>query len=119
MKTYLLRSLVALIVFAFATVSAFADKRVQLTFANDVMVNGTLVKAGDYDFRFDEEAGELAILKNGKVRVKTSAKLETRSDKARYTGLHTRKAGDVEELIGVSFKGSTEHVVVTSAAAQR
>ena len=64
MKTYLFRSFVAVIVLALATVTAFADKvkKVQLTLGDDVMVSGTLVKAGTYDFRFNQDTGELASL---------------------------------------------------------
>src|ERR671915_83687 len=110
MKTYLFRSFVAVIVLALATVTAFADKvkKVQLTLADDVMVSGTLVKAGTYDFRFTEDTGELAILKNGKVKAKTTARVEQRNDKARDTTVLLRGAGKVSELTGLRFGGSKE-----------
>ena len=121
MKTYLFRSFVAVIVLALATVTAFADKikKVQLTFADDVMVSGTLVKAGTYDFRFNHDTGELSILKGGKVQAKTTARLEARSDKAKYTAIRTRKEGNVAEFTGLTFDGSNQEVVVTSAATIR
>jgi hypothetical protein len=107
MKTYLFRSFVAVIVLALATVTAFADKvkKVKLTFADDVMVSGTLVKAGTYDFRFNHDTGELSILKEGQVKVKTAARLEPRSDKARYTAIRTQKTGSVLEFTGLVFDG--------------
>jgi len=79
--------LIALIVCALAAVTAFADKtkKEHVTLVSDVMVNGTLVKAGEYDVRFNEETGELAILKDGKVKAKTSARLEVRNEKAKNT----------------------------------
>jgi hypothetical protein len=121
MKTYLFRSFVGVIVLALATVTAFADKvkKVKLTFADDVMVSGTLVKAGTYDFRFNHDTGELSILKEGQVKVKTAARLEPRSDKAKYTAIRTRQAGNVVEFTGLVLDGQMQEVVVTSAATIR
>ena len=121
MKTCFVRSFLAVIICALATVTAFADKvkKVQLTFADDVMVSGTLVKAGTYDFRFNHDTGELAILKEGKVKVKTTARLESRSDKAKYSAIRTRKTGSVTEFTGLVFGGQTQEVVVMSPAASR
>ena len=121
MKSYFVRSFLAVIVCALATVTAFADKvkKVQLTFADDTMVSGTLVKAGTYDFRFNHDTGELSILKDGKIQVKTTARLEARSDKAKYSAIRTRKTGGVTEFTGVVFDGQKEEVVVTSPAARR
>ena len=121
MKPYLIRSFVAVIVCALASVTAFADKvkKVQLTLADDVMVSGTLVKAGTYDFRFNQDTGELSILKEGTVKAKTTARFEPRNDKAKYTAIRTRKTGSVVELTGLIFGGHTQEVVVTSPAARR
>lgn len=116
MKSHLFRSFVAVIVLALATVTAFAKvKKARLAFADDVMVSGTLVKAGTYEFRFNDETGELSILKEGKVQVKTAARLEPRSDKARYTAIRTRQAGNVNEFTGLVFDGQMQEIVVTSA----
>lgn len=120
MKRHLFRSFVAVIVLALATVTAFAKvKKVRLEFTDDVMVSGTLVKAGTYDFRFNDETGELSILKEGKVQVKTAARLESRSDKAKYTAIRMRKAGNVNEFTGLVFDGQMQELVVTSAATIR
>ena len=121
MKKNLFRSFVAVIVLALATVTAFADKvkKVSLTFADDVMVSGILVKAGTYEFRFNHDTGELSILKEGKIQAKTTARLEPRSDKAKYTALRTRQEGNVNEFTGLVFGGQKQEVVVTSAATTR
>ena len=120
MKAYLFRSFVAVIVLSLATVTAFAKvKKVRLAFADDVMVSGTLVKAGTYEFRFNDDTGELSILKEGKVQVKTTARLEARSDKAKYTAIRTRQTGNVNEFTGLIFGGQMQELVVTSAATIR
>ena len=75
MKKYFQRTLATLMVCAIAA-TTFAEKvrKEHVTLTSDVMVNGTLVKAGEYDIRFDEKAGELSILKNGKVKAADAIK---------------------------------------------
>ena len=122
MKRFIKGFFVALVVGALASISAFAgDKgkteKKAITFPSDVMVNGTLVKAGDYEVKFDETSGELSIMKNGKVKAKTAAHFEARSAKAKDTLLRTREQGGSVELIGVTFGGSNQDVIVGSSAA--
>lgn len=121
MKKYLIRSFVAVVVCALATVTAFADKvkKVQLTLSDDVMVSGTLVKAGTYEFRINQDTGELSILKEGDLKAKTAVRLEGRSDKAKYSGIRSRKTGGVLEFTGLVIDGWKQEVVVTSPAARR
>ena len=88
-----------------------------ITFPEDVMVNGTLVKSGEYEVKFDETAGELSIIQNGKVKAKTSAHVEARTDKAKTTALRTREGSGNVELIGVTFGGSNQDVVVGARGA--
>ena len=120
MKLFLQRALIALTVCALATV-AFAGGKAKIrketvTFASDVTVNGTLLKAGNYDLRFNEETGELAIMKGGKVKVTTTGHLEPRSDKAPDTLVRTRTKDNVVELIGVTFGGSNQNLVVGTSS---
>ncbi len=65
--------LVGIMIFALASAVAFAKvKRSSITFAADTTVAGTLVKAGDYEIRFDDKTNELAIYKTGgKVKNRT------------------------------------------------
>jgi predicted amidohydrolase len=121
MKSFLHRTLVALLACALVAVAAFAGGKAKIrketvTFASDVTVNGTLLKAGNYDLRFNEETGELAIMKGGKVKVTTTGHLEPRSDKARDTLVRTRTKDNVVELIGVTFGGSNQNLVVGTSS---
>jgi hypothetical protein len=120
MKVFLKSTFAALMICALASISiaAAAKDKVRtegVTFASDTMVNGTLVKAGDYQMKFNEQTGELTILKDGKVKAKTTAQLQTRSDKARNTSVRTLTRGNVAELIGFSFGGSKQDVVVSAS----
>jgi len=98
---------------AAATALAGKTKRAHLKFASDVMVDGTLLKAGAYDFKFNEESGELTILQDGEVKAKTAARLESRTEKARQTGVRTLRVGEVNQFMGLIFGGSSQEVVVT------
>lgn len=117
MKRFMKTFFAALVIGALASLSALAgDKgkveKKTITFTDDVMVNGTLVKAGDYEVQFDESSNELSIVKNGKVLAKTPAHVEARSDKAKNTALRTVEKGGNAELIGVTFGGSARDVMV-------
>jgi len=117
MKVFLKSTLAALMICAFASIAVYAAakdkvKAESVTFTSDVMVNGTLVKAGDYQVKFDEATGELAIMKDGKVKAKTTAHFQPRSEKAKNTSVRTLDSGSVAELIAVTFGGSNQDVVV-------
>jgi hypothetical protein len=121
MKVFLKSTLAALMICALASIAVLAAgkdkvKTESVTFTSDVMVNGTLLKAGDYQVKFNEQTGELAILKDGKVKAKTTAQLQSRGEKARNTTVRTLDKGGVAELIGFSFGGSTQDVVVGASS---
>jgi hypothetical protein len=115
MKSFMKSTLVALLITAFASIVVLAggkEIRKSVTFSSDVMVNGTLVKAGEYDVKFNEETGELSILRDGKVKAKTNARLQARSEKAKITSVRTVAKDNVAELIGFTFGGSTQDLMV-------
>ena len=120
MKRFMNGIFLALVIGAIASISAFGgDKskgeKKNVTFPEDVTVNGTMIKAGDYQVQFDETTGELAILKDGKVKAKTAAHVEPRSTKAKDTAVRTRDEGGMAQLIGLTFSGSSEDVIVSGA----
>ena len=122
MKRFITALFVALIVGALASFSVLAgDKgkveKKTITFPEDMMVNGTLIKAGDYEVKFDESTNELSIIKNGKVEAKTPAHVEARADKAKNTSLRTVEKGGAPELLGVTFSGWTQDVIVGASGA--
>jgi hypothetical protein len=119
MKKALQRTFAALMICAIAAVTAFADnnKSGKLHLTKDVTVNGTLLKAGEYNFKFDEKTNELTILKGGKVKAKTAARLETRNEKAKITSILLNQNGNAVELVALRFGGSNQEVVVSSGGA--
>lgn len=117
MKRFMQGIFAALAISALISVSAFAgdkgkSEKKHVTLTEDVTINGTVLKAGDYDVKFDESTGELSIIKDGKVKAKAPARLQARSDKAKDTALRTMNKGGVAELVGVTFGGWNQDVVV-------
>ena len=115
MKSFVSRMLVVLMVGALASVVALAkvDKH-RVTFENDIKVNGTLVKKGTYDVKFDDETGQLSIVKNNKVVAQAMARVESREKKASDFQLRSTVEGGESQLIGVTFGGSDKDVLITN-----
>ena len=116
MKSMVSKIMAVLMVGALTSVAAFAKvHKEKVTFDNDIKVNGTTVKKGSYDVKFDDESGQLSIVKNGKVLVQAMAKLEQREKKANDFQLRATTNGDETNLIGVTFNGSDKNVVITGS----
>jgi hypothetical protein len=118
MKSMMNRMLVVLMVGALTSVVALAKvQKHRVTFDNDIKVNGTLVKKGTYDVKFDDQSGQLTIAKDGKVVAQAMAKLESRAKKANDFQLRSNGSGDDTHLTGVTFGGSDKDVVITNSGA--
>lgn len=99
-----------------SSVAAFGkDKSGYITLPQDITINGTLVKQGEYKLKFDEKTGELLLMKGSKVVAKTSAKLEKREEKARSTEFNTTTNGSQRELRSISFRGDSEKIVLSQS----
>jgi len=113
------RIVVASLIVTLAGSAAFAKtKKKMISFTSDVSVNGTLVKKGNYDLKFDDVSGELSIEKGSKVIAMAATCLEKRDRKAQGLELRTRLAEMGLELVGVTFDGSDQNIVVNQAGMQ-
>ena len=118
MKSIVNRMLVVLMVGALASVVALAKTHKQkVTFADDIKVNGTLVKKGTYDVKFDEETGQLSLSKSGKVVAQAMARTEQRSKKANDFQFRSSEAGGATQLVSVTFGGSDKDVLINNNGA--
>jgi hypothetical protein len=116
MKSIVSKLVTVVMVGALTSVIAFAKvHKEKVTFDSDIKVNGTVVKKGTYDVKFDDESGQLSITKNGKVVAQAMAKLEQREKKANDFQLRSATTGDETNLIGVTFGGSDKNVVITGS----
>jgi hypothetical protein len=118
MKSIVNRVLVVMLVGALTSVVAFAKvQKHRVNFENDIKVNGTLVKKGTYDVKFDDETGQLSIVKNGKTVAQAMTRVETREKKANDFQLRSSGTGDDTQLVGVTFGGSDKDVLITNGGA--
>jgi hypothetical protein len=117
MKSIVSRIVVVLVVGALTSVVALAKvQKHVVTFENDTKVNGTLVKKGTYDLKFDDQTNQLSIVKNGKTIAQAMTRFEQREKKAGDFQLRSSVSGDESQLIGVTFGGSDKNVLVTNGA---
>ena len=118
MKSILNKVAAVLMVGALTSVVALAKvHKERVTFENDIKVNGTLVKKGSYDVKFNDETGQFSIVKNGKVIVEAMARTEQRSKKANDFQLRSMLSGDETQLVGVTFGGSDKDIMISNNGA--
>jgi len=118
MKSIVNRIFVVLMIAALTSVAAFAKvHKHKITFENDTKVNGTVLKKGTYDLKFDDQTGQLTVSKNGKEVAQAMAKLEPREKKAGDFQVRSSGTGDESQLVGVTFGGQTSDVVITNNGA--
>ena len=122
MKAFIRNTVVAVTICAFASIAALAGDKDKIsksiTFVSDTTVNGTVVKAGQYDLKFDQQTNELLIEKNGKVVAKAAAEYKPRENKARTTLVRTVNRDNAAEFVGVTFGGSQQDIVLTGSNSQ-
>ena len=118
MKSMVTRMLAVLMVGALTGVVALAKvQRARVTFDTDIKVNGTLVKKGTYDVKFDDQTSQLSIIKNGKVVAEATTRLEARSKKANDFQIRSVTNGNELQLAGVTFGGSDKDVMIANNGA--
>jgi len=118
MKSILNRVLVVLMVGALTSVVALAKVQThKVKFESDIKVNNTTVKKGNYEVSFDEQTGQFSILKNKKVVVQTTARVETRTTKANDFQVRSSGTGDDTQLVGVTFGGSDKDIIISNNGA--
>ena len=118
MKSIMNRIMVVLMVGALTSVVALAKvQKHKITFDNDIKVNGTVLKKGTYEVRFDDQTGQLSFKKDGKVVAQAMARLEPRAKKANDFQLRSNGSGEEMQLTGVTFGGSDKDVVISAGGA--
>ena len=119
MKSIMNSLLVITLLVTLPATAAFGKARKSnITLAADTKVNGTVVKKGHYEVVYDDQSGELSIFKGTKLIAKTAVRLEKRDQKARDTQVQTVLEGMDQKLVGVTFGGSYENLIVGQAGMQ-
>ena len=118
MKSIVNRMLVVMLVGALTGVVALAKvHKEKVTFENDIKVNGTLVKKGTYDVKFDDATGQLSLSKQGKVIAEAMTRTEQRNKKAVDFQVRSTGSGNEMQLVGVTFGGSDKDIMIANSGA--
>jgi cytochrome c-type biogenesis protein CcmE len=106
----------ALTLFAVAGTTALAKDKVHtINFDQNVTVNGTVVKKGVYQAKFNEQTGEFSIMDGKKVIATTKAKEESLDKKAEGTSFDLRSADGSQNLTKVTFDGARYTLLIGDA----
>jgi hypothetical protein len=118
MKSIVNRIMVVMLVGALTSVVALAKvHKERVTFDNDIKVNGTLVKKGTYEVKFDDETGQLSFKKNGKVVAEAMARTEQRNKKAADFQVRSSESGNEQQLVSITFGGSDKDIMIANSGA--
>jgi hypothetical protein len=107
MKRFVSLVVFALFVSASMSMALAAEKTKKVTFTRDILVNGTLVKKGDYKVSFNDETGEMAIISGKNTIAKTKASLENRTDKAYANEVSFTEQNNGNVLRSIRFAGES------------
>ena len=121
MKSLLKQIGIALVITSLTAVSAFAKVRKEsITFRPIPPSMGRWSRSGTYQLKFDDEKGELSIVKDGKVIAQSSTTTEKRENKARANlNCGYRAAVKRRQLIGIAFAGADQNIVLNGSSASR
>jgi hypothetical protein len=87
------------------TMASAKSKTHMITFDQDMLVKGALVKKGAYQARFNEQNGELTILDGNRAIVTTTVKEEALAKKAPVTSFQVRTGDNGAMLTKITFGG--------------
>lgn len=112
MKHLFSRTAILLVVVAMTSLTALAATTSrQVTFSQDVTVNGAPVKAGTYKATFDDQTGEFKILRGKKVVANATARLEKVTGS--YRGAYSLTPdGENQALVSINMNSSNQAVIV-------
>ena len=85
----------------------------RITLDQDMLVNGALVKKGEYQARFNEQSGELTILDGNRTVVTTTVKEETLAKKAPATSFEVKTGDNGPILTKITFGGSRYALLIS------
>ena len=99
------------------TLALAKNKLHTINFEQDVTVNGTLVKKGEYQARFNEQTGEFTILDGKRVVATATAKEEMLNKKAAGTAFDLKNGDGAVTLTKVTFGGERYALLIGDAQA--
>ena len=86
-----------------------------LTLSEDVMINKTLVKKGEYRVMFNAKTEEVTLSQDGDVVFRGQARVEVRPDKALHNSASFKSTDKGTVLNGFTFAGDRRAIVLSEA----
>ena len=119
MKNITNRIVVLLVVGAVMSALALGKTtRKEVTFADAVTVNGTMIKSGVYEVAFDDQTNQLTINKSGKVIATADARVEKVEGNGRATYVTRADPNDATKppvVLSISLKHGNQATIVSSS----
>ena len=113
MKRFLSLFVFALFVSASMSMALAAEKTKKVIFTRDILVNGTLVKKGDYKVSFNDETGDMTILSGKSAVAKTKATSVSRGEKATANEVTFSEQNNGNVLRSIRFAGESNAFTVS------
>jgi hypothetical protein len=115
MKRFVSVVVFALFVCASMSMALAAEKSKKVTFTRDILVNGTVVKKGDYKVTFNDETQEMSIFSGKTIVVKTKASVVNQTNKATANEVSFREQNNGNVLRSIKFAGETSAFSVSES----
>lgn len=116
-KTMIMMAVMAMLIIG--AISAEAKNRSKrITFSNDVTVNGTVVKKGSYDVKFDAQNNEVTILDDGRVIATTKVDVQMVERKNPHNTAAFVERNNSRVLTTITFEGDRRILTVVDGGSQ-
>ena len=112
MKKFVSLFVFALFVSASMSMALAAEKTKKVLFTRDILVNGTLVKKGDYKVSFNDETGDMTILSGKTTVAKAKASAVNRGEKATSNEVTFSEQNNGNILRSIRFAGESDAFTV-------
>lgn len=86
-----------------------------LTLNEDVMVNDTLIKKGEYRVTFNPKTEEVTLSRDGETVFTGKATVEMRTQKARYNSASYKTTDKGKVLDGFTFAGDQRAILLSES----
>ena len=95
------------------TIGLARSKSHMISFEQDMLVNGVLVKKGEYQARFNEQNNDLTIFNGSHAVVTTTVKEEALAKKAPETSFEIKAGDNGPMLTRITFGGARYALLIS------
>ena len=93
------------------------DLREHVTFSENLLVNNTLVKKGEYLVKYNAQTGQVSFMDGRKMVAQAKASVKVNDKKAESDVLYTKMTPAGEKLTGMKLGGQHEEITISDVSA--